>query len=217
MAMAPLEPVGGLWEFLAILSELGAGEREPYPFYCALLYTVAEGLDAELSRYVDEQWDELDAMTGDTCLVFVVGAGPCADVGNRPFAPHEVYRIAEHLGVRPSALPCAAFLSQPNQSRDVLRVRLTDFLRASSRAATMTDRFRGIASALNRCADSGDDGRLECLRTSLVDEYRRWNQQPTATASGKLDAAVTAAGSVEKVVAAGTTVGAALMRVLGAM
>ena len=111
--MAVMEPVTGLQQFLTVLTELRFGQREGYPFYCALLYTVAAGLDADLARYVDEHEEELDAMTGDKCLVFRVGdvrSEPAA--GHRPFSSHEVYRIAELLGVPARSLPCAVFFAQ---------------------------------------------------------------------------------------------------------
>ena len=113
--MAVMEPLSSLSQFLSVLAELRFGQRAPYPFYCALLYTTAEGMDAELGRYVDRNWEELDAMTGESCLVFVLGDlryEPAA--GHRPFSSREVYRVAEHLGVRASALPCAAFFSRPD-------------------------------------------------------------------------------------------------------
>jgi hypothetical protein len=66
--MAMMEPVRGLSQFVAVLADLRDGARSPYPFYCALLYTVAEGIDAELAAYVDAHCDELDAMTGDRGL-----------------------------------------------------------------------------------------------------------------------------------------------------
>lgn len=74
------------------LGKIERGEHPPYPFYCALLYTVSEGLDARLSEYVDQNWDELDSMTGSSCLVLFVGAGPRADSEAQPFAQKEVYR-----------------------------------------------------------------------------------------------------------------------------
>src|SRR5437764_5143276 len=80
-SMAVMEPVSSLSQFLTVLTELRLGQRARYPFYCALLYTTAEGMDAALGRYVDRNWEELDAMTGETCLVFVLG-----DLRNEPAA-----------------------------------------------------------------------------------------------------------------------------------
>jgi hypothetical protein len=213
MAMS-MEPVHGIREFVDALARLEAGQEAPYPFYCVLLCTAAEGLDAELSAFVDKHWEELDAMTDTNCLVFVVGKGPCADP-DRQFAPKDVYRIAEHLGVRSSALPCAAFFSRPDQSPDVLRVRLETFLRGGPVEGKMITRFRGLATALNRCAGIRDEGdRLERLREALLEEHGWWNHRTTTTGE-KLDVAASTAGVIEKVLAVGATVGGTLLKALG--
>src|ERR687884_465067 len=43
MAVFWEEPLGSLEAFLAVLADIERGDRAPYPFYCALLYTNAEG------------------------------------------------------------------------------------------------------------------------------------------------------------------------------
>ena len=213
--MAMMEPVRGLSQFVAVLADLRDGARSPYPFYCALLYTVAEGIDAELAAYVDANWDELDAMTGDRGLVFVVGDVRDEPVaGHRAFSPAEVYAIAGHLGVRSSALPCAAFFTRPAASRDVLRLRLADYLPAERTAPALTGAFRGIASALDRCAAlPGDADRLDCLRSELIRERELWLGGPSATE--RLESAASAAGSMEKVVVSGATILTTVLGILG--
>jgi hypothetical protein len=216
--MAMMEPVTGLSEFLTVLAELRFGQRSPYPFYCALLYTVAEGLDAQLATYIEENWDELDAMTGDRCLVFTVGdvrEEPAA--GHRAFSPREIYRIADHLGVQASALPCAAFFSRLEDSRDVVRVRFADYLRlaGASGAPALTRAFRAITSAIGRCSDLPSDQRLDCLREKLVHEHEKAFPSTSPTVDERLESAATTVGSVEKVVVSGTTIASTVLRVLG--
>ena len=213
-----MAPISGLSEFVTILAQLEHGERSRFPFYCALLYTVAEGVDRELAQYVDANWEELDAMTGDACLVFVVGDVHEESVaGHRPFNAAEVYRIADHLGVRASALPCAAFFARPDSSREVLRLRLADYTRHAGAAAgssSLTQAFRGIASATTRCTDRATDGRLECLREELEREHRRVapSHQP---AEDRLQSAAGSVEAVEKVLVGGKTIATTVLGVFG--
>jgi hypothetical protein len=217
--MAMMEPVSGLSEFLTVVTELRFGQRSPYPFYCALLYTVAEGADAALARYIEENWDELDAMTGDRCLVFTVGdAHPEPAAGHRPFSPQEIYRIADHLGVRASALPCAAFFSNLDESREVIRVRLADYVRWSpdrQNGPTFTRAFRAITTALTRCSDHSQAERIDCLRDALVREHESAFPSESPTPADRLDSTASAVGSVEKVLVSGTTIATTVLRVLG--
>jgi len=216
---AMMEPVSGLSAFLSVLAELRLGERAPYPFYCALLYTIAEGLDAELARYVDANWEELDAMTDDRCLVFVVGDVHMeAAAGHKPFSTQEVYRIADHLGVRASALPCAAFFSRPDHSREVLRVRLADYLVPSvgeADGSALTRGFRGMAAAMDRCVNVSDDSRLDCLRAELVREHQRASPAPSRSAGKELASAASTTEGVEKVLVGGATIASTVLRLLG--
>lgn len=217
--MAMMEPVSGLSEFLTVVAELRFGQRSLYPFYCALLYTVAEGADADLARYIEENWDELDAMTGDRCLVFTVGdVHPEPAAGYRAFSPQEIYRLADHLGVRATALPCAAFFSELEDSREVIRVRLAHYVGWSSgttNGPTFTRAFRTITTALSQCSDRPFPGRLDCLRDALVREHELAFPSESPTAADRLDAAASAVGSVEKVLVSGTTIATTVLRALG--
>lgn len=213
-----MEPLSGLSEFISVLAQLKYGERSPYPFYCALLYTVAEGVDADLARFVDQHWEELDGMTGGNCLVFVVGdARPEAAAGHRAFAAAEVYRVADELGVRASALPCAAFFVEPDESRDVLRLRLADYLFDAEPASMsgMTAGFRGIATALSRCSSLDRDAGLDCLRDELVRERARLLGARGASASEHLESAAATTATLEKVVVSGATIASTVLGVFG--
>ena len=66
-------PVHGLADFLARTAEIERGDVRPFPTYCALLYTTEKGTDEAIARYVSESFGELHAMTGNDCLVFLVG------------------------------------------------------------------------------------------------------------------------------------------------
>jgi hypothetical protein len=217
--MAVMEPVSSLSQFLSVLTELRLGQRARYPFYCALLYTTAKGMDAALGRYVDRNWEELDAMTGETCLVFVLGDlrnEPAA--GDRPFSSREVYRVAEHLGVRASALPCAAFFARPDHSREVLRVRISDYLGPQAPDAderTLTRAFRGMSAAIARCARLSAADRIDCLRAELIREQRESFPVAAPPPGQGLASAASTVDSVEKVIVGGTTIAATVLRVLG--
>ena len=59
-------------------------------------------------------------MTGEDCLVFVVGDRDQEQVvGGRRFAAREAYSIGRELGAKPDVLPCAYFFVDPATSRDV--------------------------------------------------------------------------------------------------
>jgi hypothetical protein len=220
--MAMMEPLSGLSQFLSVLTELRLGERSPFPFYCCLLYTVADGLDTDLARYVDANWEEMDAMTGDSCLVFVVGDRKTeAAAGHKPFSPQEVYRIADHLGVRPTALPCAAFFADPEGSREMLRVRLTDYIghighiESNVDGATLTRAFRSMSSALTRCSAMPAETRLDCLRRELIQEQELAFGPKPSSAGERLSSAASTVGSVEQVVVGGATIATTVLRLLG--
>lgn len=211
------EPIRGLSEFLAVLERLESGELSPYPFYCALLYTVASGVDAELAQFVDANWDELDGMTADNCLVFVLGDKRTeVAAGHRAFTVQEVYRLAGELGVKPRALPCAAFFTDPGHSREVLRLRVGDYLpdaTAGKPGERLTTAFRGIASALATCAAREQRTRLDCLRTELKREHDAFVPGPSGRE--QLEAAASTTEALEKVVVSGTTIATTVLRVLG--
>jgi hypothetical protein len=217
--MAMMEPLSGLSQFVSVLTELRLGERSPFPFYCALLYTVAEGLDTDLARYVDSNWEEMDAMTAETCLVFVVGDRQTeAAAGHKPFSAQEVYGIADHLGVRPTALPCAAFFAEPDASREVLRVRLADYLghiEGQASGATLTRAFRSMSAALARCTAISTATRLDCLRSELIREQQLAFGQPHPSSGERLSSAVSSVDSVEKVIVGGATIATTVLRLLG--
>jgi hypothetical protein len=213
MAIFHDEPLGSLEAFVAVLSEIERGDRPPYPFYCALLYTTAGGTDARVSEYLESNWQDLDGMTGDRCLVFLIADNaPIPIVRGREFTPTEVYRVADELGIRASSLPCAAFFADPAGSRELLRVKLSEYLPPEATGPTFTSAFRGIADALNRCRPLDRDGRLDCLRAELVEEHKRL--QPGPSADERVQQAGQRADSLQKVLTLGTSIAAVIGGVL---
>ncbi len=59
-----------------------------HAFGCALLHAGERGLDGLIAEYVAEAIDDLDAMTGDACVVFVFDLHD----GDRSATAAEVYR-----------------------------------------------------------------------------------------------------------------------------
>lgn len=229
---AHMKPVSGLRGFTRHMSAVAEGTGRAYSVYCALLYTVAEGADAEIARYVATHWDELDAMTSNRCLVFVIGetgfryrdAGIDYSPQRVPggstlmpdqLSPAQVYRVADYLGVRPTALPCAAFFVRPQSSREVLRLRLADYVPDASDPEQMTRSFRGIATATETCRKAPMSERLDCLREELVRERERMVPRVGPSPAERVDAAAATVESVEKVLVSSTTIAGALLRVLG--
>jgi hypothetical protein len=126
--------------------------------------------------------------------------------------------VAEHLGVRASSLPCAAFFSRPDHSREVLRVRISDYLGPRAPEAddqTLTRAFRGMSAAVARCAHLDADGRIDCLRAELIREQREAFPAATPPTGDKLASAASTVDPVEKVVVGGTTIATTVLRALG--
>lgn len=207
------EPLGSLEAFLAALEDIEAGQKPAYPFYCALIYTAAGGADARISDYLAASWEELDGLTGDKCLVFLIAdRAPRPIVRDRPFTPAEVYRVADELGVRASALPCAAFFVDPATSRELLRVQLGKYLPADPDHAILTDAFRGIADALHRCRPASQSTRLDCLRAELIEEHE--HLMPAVSTGQRLQEAGAWSDALQKVVTVGASIAAVIAGVV---
>lgn len=115
----------------------------------------------------------------------------------------------------PDALLCAAIFARPDQSANVLRVKLGGFLGAGLGEATLNDRSRGIATALRGCSKAPEDQRLDRLRESPIDEYARWHGHEPQSVADRLDAAASASTSINKVASPGSTVAGTVLRLLG--
>lgn len=209
-----MQPISGLTDFLAVLSALERGEDAGFPIYCALLFTSEEGLDQRIGVFVAEHWWELDDMTANDCLVFVIGDRDHEQVlGGRQFTPNEVYSVARELGAKADVLPCACFFVDPSTSRDVLRLRLRDYLPPSepSGDGDLTRGFRAIGSALQSCAQCPVDERLDCLRAQLIEQHRRLVGDRESDAAGSQESG----RSFERVLASGASIASSIATVLG--
>jgi hypothetical protein len=177
------EPLGSLEAFLAVLKSIANGERPPYAFYCALLYTAAGGADARIARYLEKHWEELDGLTGG-------------------------------MGVRASALPCAALFTDPARSRELLRVQLSKYLPPDPDEAILTDAFRGMADALNHCRSASQSTRLDCLRPELIKEHDRLEPHlppgQRVSAEERLQEAGAWSDALHKVLPLGTSIAAVI-------
>jgi hypothetical protein len=225
-------PVRGAGDFFAALAAIERGEMRAYPTHCALLYTAEEGLDQAIARYVSESFGELDAMTGDDCLVFVVDdvqsdwrpqeSNWRSPVHAAPLSRSDVYRIARALGIAPSSLPCAAFFVHPSGSEDLLTLRLGPYMPTDAHGtSTVAPMFRAIASATRTCAEDPDEARLTCLRGALEREHARMTQlgfgrdvEPSKR-RGLFRTAGDTAASVNSIHLAGKTIAAAFAEALG--
>jgi hypothetical protein len=208
-----MQPISGLTEFLALLSRLERGEAGGFPIYCALLFTTEGGLDERIAHFVADHWWELDDMTADDCLVFVVGDRDQEQVvGGRRLVPSEIYSVARELGARADVLPCACFFVEPASSRDVLRLRLRDYIPGADPPAEddLTRAFRAVGSALQTCATRPADQRLDCLRAELTHQHER-----LVGDRGSTGGPAQSLGRAERVLASGASVAASIATVLG--
>jgi hypothetical protein len=131
-----------------------------------------------------------------------------------------VYRIAEHLGISPRDLPCAAFFAVPDASREMLTLRLGSFVGADpdgqTSAQTLNRAFRAIATALDDCSRLPKDSRLACLRESLRVEHERLVGRTTSTpVSERVRDAGATADAAGSIITLGTTIAAAVAKALG--
>ena len=170
----------GAGGFFVALEAIKRGEMQAYPIYCALLYTAEEGLDEKIARYVSESFGELDAMTSEDCLVFVVDdvnadwlPGQSGEQhAMPPLNRSDVYRLAEELGIPPSPLPCAAFFIRPS-AKELLTLPLNVYVPTDTTGVpAIVPTFRAIASATRTCAKKPRDDRLKCLDVALKRERK---------------------------------------------
>jgi hypothetical protein len=158
------------WEATAVAAKCRSDAV--YPLYCMLLYTSEPGLDADLYEYVVKHWSEVDAATGVDVLVFVVEDGAPDKALRRPLDRRDVYRIAELLDVRITALPAAVFFCHPSATR-TLTVRLRDFL-PSADGEGVKRGVRAIGEVGRSCAEiDDDDERLDAVREQSIVAHSR--------------------------------------------
>ncbi len=177
-----MRPVYSLQDLTFLLdqqkqSDPGAS-GSPFPYYCALLYTLVNGLDGQLHTYIRGRWDLMNGLTGNSCLLMTL-----EDVSRQPtsaeFRAEDVYAIARTLGASVDALPCMIFFTDPETRNDTYLLKLKDVF-PDYRQVTddaLTAFFRRVAAVIDDCyARQPADGRLSCLRDALGE---LWQTTPT--------------------------------------
>ena len=167
-----------------LIARLEAGE-DSYAFYGVMLYAPVNGLEGRLHEYVTDRWRYLHAMTGETTLLMALERLD----DDRPlesFKPEEIYDIARFLGVEADQLPALAIFTAPGLREDIRVLRLREFL-AVGPALTdeaITEFFRSLVTAIDRCADMPGDQRLACL-----DDGLRQHWPDNSASKGRVSAA----------------------------
>jgi hypothetical protein len=163
MAAMAWEPLGGYREILE-------GGFPPYHYYAVLLCTNETGLDAQIQQHVVDNWDSLDHMTGEVCLVFsVADQAPGSGRPDRTFPATAVYDIAREFGVRMTDLPAVVvFLTPTAPDVEMLIVPMVSYLPSDGIASEdITRAFRGLATAMFDCSTKSYAERLDCLRGAI--------------------------------------------------
>jgi hypothetical protein len=158
------------------LAQALEGGLDPYPYYCMLMYAPGNGLDERLANYTHSRWDELDRLTGDSCLLFAMDS---VEAG-RPltsFRPQDIFEIARYLGATVADVPGMLMFTQPHDREDVLVLRLREILPPSEQLKDedLSILFREWAAIMDSYAQGKATDRLDCLESSLEDLW------PTAT------------------------------------
>jgi hypothetical protein len=204
-------------DFSLALKEIRAGEYKEYAFYWALLFTSEAGLDEKLGAWVSDSAWALDRQTGDHTLVFHVSDDPDAQPTGRDFRPQDVYDIARAFGLTPRSLPCGVFFIDPDNSAETVVVRLERFLVPDPAPEDIVRGMRAIASALEVCSTRPPSGRIDCLRSELVDVYDDLHSTRRPGISERAERIADSSDAVAKTVVNGTTIAAALITAIRAL
>jgi hypothetical protein len=82
-------------------------QADQYPFFCVVLYTPGNGVNARLHKYVRSHWNILDSLTGDNCLLLAIeNMKSELSIDIEKFKPEDVYKIARYLG-------CTGYFAHP--------------------------------------------------------------------------------------------------------
>ena len=157
--------------------ELGlATEARRYPVYGVLMYTAEGGLDAAVHRYVCANWDALEALTGDDCLIFAledISEWAAGEESLGRLRREEVYDIARMLNVPLDALPALALFVEPDSRRKALILPLVEWLPGDDPTDAQVNRvFRLIAQRVLAVGDTRAARRLSKLERELKSARR---------------------------------------------
>ena len=164
--------------------------------YAFFLYT---NEDRNIARYVREYFRELDQLSGNTCLIFLIDKPPRTweeEARTReywkeftfrtwvwegftevmPYDRSKAYEIAEFFGIFPNHIPCIVFFRNINE-RELLVYPLDN----SWSDERLTREFRELFSAIREgCENIGDDNeRKEQMWRNLERFIRRRSREQT--------------------------------------
>ncbi len=130
-----LQPIFNLAQ---LLQNWDLFKQKEYPFYACLLYT---DQDVEIAEYIKKNYNEVDRMSGRSCLVFAIEKPPEEDKDkilpmikdnsnpffydlskkqSHPFDKTMAYEIANHLGVGLDNFPCVVLFKDIKEDEPIL-------------------------------------------------------------------------------------------------
>src|SRR5689334_13251657 len=112
--------------FRTLLDRILNQGKDKYPFYCLLLYTPENELNARLHKYVTSHWDILDELTGSNCLLMAI-ENIGREIPIEKFKPKDVYRISRYMGAPVDTIPNMIFYTEPGASRKTQVLKLKEF------------------------------------------------------------------------------------------
>ena len=181
-----MNPIRNLEEVIEHWDIFESKWRSLYAFF---LYT---NEDRNIARYVREYFHELDRLSGNECLIFLIDKPPRTweeEARTRdyweeftfraivwegfkevmPYDRSRAYEIAEFLGIRPNLIPCIVFFRNINE-REILVYPLDN----SWSDERLTREFRELFSAIREgCENIGDDEGKEKIWRNLERFIRR--------------------------------------------
>jgi hypothetical protein len=178
--MAMMAPLRGLEDAEAALR---SGVTTGYPFFGILLYAPGNGLDGRLHEYVVEHWEMLNGLTGPNVLLMALED---TDQGREisDFRPEDVYDIARLLGVAVDAVPAIALFESVATREHGVRLQLGSVLSHDVTDADLTQFFRGVAAAIDGCADQPEGKRVACLEKNFAARWPRDSPWYTRVSAG---------------------------------
>lgn len=167
--MAMMQPLRNLE---SVEAALRSGVTSEYPFIGILLYAPGNGLDGRLHEYVVTHWQMLHGLTGPNVLLMALEDSD-QGVEISDFRPEDIYAIARLLGVAVDALPALALFESVTTPERGVRLALGSVLTHDVSDADLTQFFRGIAAAIDACAEQPEGKRAACLEKNVAARWPR--------------------------------------------